>query len=413
MIDTLRADHLECYGFDKPTSPAIAQLADQGTLFEQVVAASPWTGPSVAAVLTGHYPDELGVRDLRAPLPDSALTLAERFKEAGYTTGAVVSNAVAGPSYNHDQGYDFFYFERYKGKKGDTEEGLVNRPVFTADRVTDQALAWLRSAQKPFFLYVHYTDPHDPYLPPLSWREPFIAGRIAPDESLLVESRFRETRPDPKTVDGIKAYYEAEIAFVDHEVGRLLKALPPDALVVLTGDHGEEFLEHGGFLHGHTLYQELLDVPLIFKGSGIRTGIRVDDRVSHVDITPTLLDLTGLPPDHGLSGKSLKPFFKDPEWRLKERPLFSVLETRTHRSVSVRQGHWKFMVVPEERKVFLYDLKDDPLEQRNVAQEHHQVVSSLLDAVRNRKHRIRPAETGSPEMERAREEELRAIGYIK
>jgi len=413
VIDTLRKDHLECYGFEKATSPCISKFAQEGVIFDRALAASPWTGPSVASIVTGTYPDELGMRDLLAPLPDTASTLAEKLKKAGYATYAVVSNGIAGPAYGHDQGYDDFFFKRYKEKKENLE--TAGSPlVFTADRVTDKALEMMAAASKPFFLYVHYTDPHDPYLPPSDWKERFLKGYSPLDEKILKDSLFTEMGMEPGQVETLKAHYQAEIAFTDHEVSRVLEALGPDTLVVLTGDHGEEFLEHGGFLHGHTLYRELLDVPLIFRGPGLARNTRIDDPVSHVDIAPTILDLAGVDIDRDpFSGCSLKPRLTNAAAPLQERPLFSVLETDDYHCVSVAMGSWKLLLVPAEKTVCLFDLAQDPSETRNVAQENPEVVSALIQAVKQRKARIRSAAQASPDMIKAREEELRAIGYIK
>jgi arylsulfatase A-like enzyme len=414
MVDTLRADHLECYGSESKSSPFISTLAEEGTLFTQVVAASPWTGPSVASILTGNYPDEVGIHDLRDPLHPSSSTLSEILRKEGYATGAVVSNSMAGPVYGFDKGYDAFFFERYKGKEGEVAPEQVDRPVFTADRVTEKAIETLKRMKKPFFLYVHYTDPHDPYLPPPPWRDQILGDRNPLKEDLLIESRFTETALSSDEVETIRSYYEAEIAFIDHEIGRLVGSLSPATLVVFTGDHGEEFQEHGGFLHGHTLYQELLHVPLIIKGPGIPTRKTVTDLVSHVDIVPTLLDLLGLTAKEDLSGKSLSPFFQDGPVEQESRTLFSMLETRDKRRISARRGPWKLILAPEERTLWLYNLDRDPRERNNIALENNQLVSSIIDSIKARKSRIIPAlKRRNPELDKEREEELRAIGYIK
>jgi len=430
MIDTLRADRLGCYGFDGETSPFISGLAKEGVLFTSVLAASPWTGPSVSAVLTGKYPDEIGIHDLKDPLPISATTLAQSLKKKGYTTAAVISNAIAGPDFGHNRGYDYFYFERYKDKKGNTPP----RPVFTADRVTDKALEWLndsiqvsgrRSARKrdqPFFLYVHYTDPHEPYIPPLFWKERYMKEEYGVGEDLLLEAAFTRIPLTPDQLKGVSAHYEAEIAFTDHEVGRLIESLPPDTLVVLTSDHGEEFFEHRRFLHGQSLFQELLHVPLIFRGPGIPADVIVSDPVSHVDITPTLLDLAGLAeagkgPGRNLSGQSLSRYFeKKPRDRERDepRPLFAVLETQKKHCIAVKRGPWKLLFYPRVKKLRLFNLDTDPGEKQDLSRENRKIVSSLIRFLQEREQSTIPTPPPeSSDLEKQREEELRAIGYVE
>ena len=185
VVDTLRADSTTSHGHPRDLTPRLARFADSGAVFLDCFAVSPWTTPSVASLVTGRYPDELGIRRMAQPLPEGAVTLAERLRAAGYATGAVVSNGMAGPQFGFDAGYDSFAFERYKEDDLDTTGYAAKRPSFTADRVTDRALEWLEGAREPFFLYVHYTDPHEPYLPPQKWRAAFSADPALPDELLL------------------------------------------------------------------------------------------------------------------------------------------------------------------------------------------------------------------------------------
>ncbi|MFH1998194.1 MAG: sulfatase [Planctomycetota bacterium] len=415
VVDTLRADYMGCYGYTKDTTPNLDRLAEEGVLFSRVFAASPWTGPSVSSITTGMYPDEVGVRDLRDGLTPRITTLAERLKKAGYHTGAVVSNTLAGPTYGHDQGYDSFLCEPYKAVPKEAPYGDERLwPAFTADQVTDKALEWLKTARKPFFLHVHYTDPHDPYIPPAAWRNKFLENRQPLDIDLLLEENFTHADLSPEELDRLRAGYEGEIAFADHEIGRLIDQLPDHTLVAFTGDHGEEFLEHGGFLHGNSLFQELLRIPLIFKGADLPEGVQILEPVSHVDITPTLVDAACIPLDPGFSGFSLLPFMRSRSQPPLSRPLFSVLESRTDRRIAVKEGDWRFEVHPEKRSVFLYNLKLDPRELKNVAMEHTDLVKSFIDSVKNRNSRLMAApEMKDKEVQKEREAILRNLGYIK
>ena len=423
VVDTLRADRLSSYGFEGEDTPALSALADAGMLFRHALAASPWTGPSVSAIVTGKYPDEIGIHDKYDPLPTSVPNLAERLGRAGYATAAVFSNAFAGPSYGHTRGYDRFHFERYKGSLG----GAQMRPLFTADRVTDRAVAWLKENEAddaPFYLYVHYTDPHEPYLPPPKWREPHLEGHSPVSEELLLERAFTHAALTSAQVDTIRAQYQAEIAFADHEIGRLLEHVPANTVVVVVGDHGEEFLEHGGFLHGHSLFQELLHVPLLLRGPGVPEGVAEDEPVSHVDILPTLLELTGLDAVEGetvggwglLAGQSLTRFFPGKTGPNRSpRPLFAVFEHEGADTYAVRRGAWKLHYDAATSRTNLFDLDSDPGETTDVAPQHPAVVAELLELHAARTGRIVEGDRKDvdPASREQREAELRAIGYVK
>jgi arylsulfatase A-like enzyme len=423
MIDTLRADGLESAGAERGTAPKIAALAERGVRFTNLQAASPWTGPSVSAILTGRYPDELGMHDLRDPLPASAITIAQRLQEDGYLTGAVISNAIIGPAYGHDKGYDYFHCERYKGEPGATRQ----RPVFTANKVTDQAVAWLEGealpGEDPFFLYVHYTDPHDPYLPPDLWRQSRIDAEESEfPEDLLLDGAFTRERLTPAQVRAVRAHYDAEISFVDHEVGRLLESLPPDTLILLTSDHGEEFREHGGFLHGHTLFQELLHVPLIIAGPGVPAKLAIEAPVSHVDIAPTLLQLAGWNRrDFGdqplFTGRSLVPYLGKgtADWTPPNTvPVYSILEREERQWQVMRQGPWKAHFLTAQKKPRLFQLKADPAEKHDVAGKNARMVEILTRKIEEHEMRVIPTPGDEdPEQRALRERELRALGYVK
>jgi arylsulfatase A-like enzyme len=408
MIDTIRADAQSHHGYPRPTTPRLSAWAAEGTDFSLALAASPWTGPSVASVVTGRYPDELGIRDLDDPLPRAAVTLAEALGEGGWTTGAVVSNGYIAPWFGHDQGYAEFQFEEYTGE----DDNFT--PVATADRVTDMALEWLATAAAPYFLYVHYTDPHDPYLPPGEWRQRFVGDPgLLPDE-LLQRQAFTRTPLTTAQLDALRGMYDASIAFADFEIGRLLDALPDDVLVVVVGDHGEEFLEHGGLLHGHSVFEELLRVPLIFRGPGVCAGKQVGAPVSHVDIAPTLLDLAGLPPLDDPTGRSLRAELQLEQPRPEERVLFAVREYGGVKVVAARRGSLKLMLNEQTGAAALFDLLADPAERRNLAADRPDLLRQLVAAVEGRAGRIQAApELDDDEAQRKRIQDLRKLGYIE
>jgi arylsulfatase len=413
VIDTVRADHLTPYGYERDTSPHIERLARSGTLFLQGVAASPWTGPSVASIVTGRYPDEVGIRGLRHRLPPSVPSLAQILRDAGYATAAVVSNALAGPAYGYHRGYDSFHFEHYK-LQPEGSAAPPGQPYFTADRVTERALAWIASAPKPFFLYLHYTDPHEPYLPPPRWRDRFVREASGFDETLLNGKRFTRVPLDGDELAAVRAHYEAEIAFVDHEVGRLVDALGNDVIVVLTGDHGEEFRDHGAFLHGHTLYQELLRVPLLLAGPGIPRDRTSAVPASHVDILPTVLELARVPSPPSVNGRSLLGAPGEDRAAGEERVLFSILEGGKTRCVAARRGEWKLSSCGAGHDAVLHDLSRDPGESRDRASERRAVAQELARAIDERNARVVPGTRPvDPTAARRMEAALRALGYVE
>jgi arylsulfatase A-like enzyme len=406
VVDTLRADALGCYGAEPSPTPHMDRLASQGARFAAATATSSWTGATVASLTTGRYPDELGFRSKKSGLPTGVPNLAETLGAAGYQTLAVVSNGVAGPKFGHDRGYDAFAFEPYKTSAGD------RRPAFTAERVTDRALeTWrTRDDERPTFLHVHYTDPHDPYLPPARWRrhDPPL------DDGYLLEQRYRfEDALTPDTLSSLRASYLGEVAFVDDEIGRLLEAIGPKAVVVLVSDHGEEFLEHEGFHHGTTLYEELVSVPLLIRAPAVPAGVVVPTPASQVDVFPTLLELTGVPSPDGasLSGESLMPRLAGSGGE--PRPVASILGG-TKDWISVRHGRWKLHARGPDEPPTLYDLEADPGETRSVAAEQAEALRSLQAWWDRRARLVGPGIVDEGQADLAdRLEALEAMGYLR
>lgn len=408
VIDTWRADRFAVDGRGAKTAPHLAAWSRRGTVFTRAVAASPWTGPSVASIVTGRYPDELGMRDLDDPLPRSATTLGELFQQAGWETAAIVSNGYIAPWFGHDQGYGFFYKEDYRGE----DDGPL--PVFTASRVTDKALEWIQSVDGRFFLYVHYTDPHDPYLPPAEYRERFAGAGDELDEALLHDQLFARQPLTAGEFRGVEAMYDASVAFADQEIGRLLEQLSEETLVVITGDHGEEFLDHGAFLHGHTVFEELVHVPLLIAGPGVCSGKTNDEIVSHVDIGPTIVDLTGIPGFGDATGRSLSSSLRRGRSSRASPIVFSVREYGKAKLIGARQDSWKVIYDEPNDRAALFDLSSDPGELKNIAATHPKVLAEFIEAIQNRRSRVEEAPPyDDEELQRKRMQELRSLGYVQ
>lgn len=322
-IDTLRADRLQSYGFPGPSSPNIDALAEMGVLFENAIAAASVTAPSHASIMTGHFVrgNSIGSSNGGTRLSDTP-TLASRFRDAGYDTGAFVGNWVLLPRIGLDHGFRVYDAELTRAE--------LNRPDLTeriAEETAQRAIAWLEEPRdEPFFLWVQLQDPHGPFTPPAEWRGRFepnpAAGAGQESDSI---DRVLEVLPTNSGVGGIPAYqvlsdartvgdyetrYVEEVGYTDVWVGRLLAAANAAAgerglAVVLTADHGESLGERGFYYqHGHSITPELARVPFVIAAPALEPARR-SETVHHIDILPTLLDLAGVPAVEGTPGLAL------------------------------------------------------------------------------------------------------------
>jgi len=303
-VDTLRADRLGVYGSTHGLSPRIDALARGSLVFDAAYAPTPFTFPSIAGLLTGRYPDELGIRSNRSAVPADVPTLAGALRDAGWRTGAVVSNFVLRNKTGLARHFDLYDDTMLQA------EVVRAWPERIARDTTDAAIraqAKLAESGEPWFLWVHYQDPHGPYTPPEGFRERFLeAERRETDGTRQLDGhpdKFGEgvipayqLLDDQREVAWYRAGYDGEIAYLDTELGRLLDTLDgqgvlADAVVVFASDHGEALGEHDyWFAHGHQLTDELVRVPLVLRVPGHAPGRR-SDVVSLVDLTPTLTRL--------------------------------------------------------------------------------------------------------------------------
>ena len=314
LVDTLRADHLSVYGYDKPTSPHLDGLAADGVVHTRAFAPAPWTRPSCGALLSSRHPPEIGLRGLRSRLPTDVPILPQFLRAEGYATAGIVSSVHISAQYGFDKGWDRLdigtSYLRWTGvTRALRRLRLLPRsdtyPRYDAAELTDRAIAWLDARpddDRPPFLYLHYSDPHEPYAP-LSeadrWRE--FAGEAAQALTVPPSGPPRSgRRHSPAEADALVARYDAEIAYFDHHLGRFLAALEARglydaALVIVTSDHGEEFAEHGGYAHAHSLYNELLHVPLVIKyPAGVLAPAGATAEVAGlIDVVPTIRDVLG------------------------------------------------------------------------------------------------------------------------
>jgi arylsulfatase A-like enzyme len=302
VVDTLRFDHLGAYGYRAPsglaTSPEIdARLAARGVVAERAYSQAPWTLPSMASMHTGRRAEELlDAKGQPFGIPESAATLAEQLQAAGYATAAFVANPTMHRGNGFAQGFDSFETAPY-------EIASMSRH---AEDINRQALPWLRrmreEQRRPYFLYLHYLDPHDPYDNPevVDGKSAFFPEYAGPLRGTDVHGLYLGAlqMAGEQDLRQLAALYDSEVRYVDRHIGELLASLPEEemasTLVVLTADHGEELFDHGGFKHGETLYEELIHVPLIFRWDGrMPAGRRLGGTVRLLDLMPTLLAAGG------------------------------------------------------------------------------------------------------------------------
>jgi len=381
-VDTLRRDHLGCYGYERRTSPNIDHLAQQGVLFEDVVSQAPWTLPSFASIFTSLYPSQHGGgfmvpgagsfgRRMGSDFPTLAIVLLKH----GYSTGAIINAPALAPEFGVDRGFEY-YLTTPRWEKRD------------AEGTTEDALRWIdQHGSEPFFLFVHYFDPHEPYEPPAPYDtlfDPGYQGRIGSsfnrDRYCRLETWLANTE-DPEVSaawNHIRSLYDGEIAFTDKAIADLLdglekRGLRDKTLIVFISDHGEEFYDHGGFEHGHTLYEELIKVPLIMSLPGrLPAGKRIKRQVRSIDVLPTVLDIMGIEPPAHHEGVSLVSLITEGKLDVESRGLlpanFAYTEAMLYGSEkkAVVSYPWKLIYDTATKTMKLYRLDHDPGEVRDL-----------------------------------------------
>jgi arylsulfatase A-like enzyme len=352
-VDTLRADRLGCYGHDKPTSPHLDAFAATALRFDDAVCEVPLTAPSFGAMLTSRYPRTINMPRNGLPLPGDVPTVPLLLQQAGYHTFCVQSNWTLKKHLSAlDRGFDVYDDDFHEGRWG-----ALKSERDGAD-VTARALALLagRPADKPFFAWIHFSDPHAPY---------------KLHEGLTPSGKPRRfTRRDTR----IRMQYDSEVAYVDQQIGKVLAALPPETVVVFVGDHGESLYEHDYLGHGRRLYHNTLRIPLLVRAPGVAPGACAAP-VRGMDVGPTLLGLAGVPVAEGMRGLDLvKTAPPMDRVRVVEtyrgavpnlpRGLRAWMEQRGPLKQAVIQEGWKLIV--DGKRSELYHLVDDPGELKNL-----------------------------------------------
>jgi len=377
LVDTLRADHTTPYGYARDTTPELLAFSKGAVVFDQAISAASWTKPAVASVMTSLLPGRHRAVQLRDSLDPGLVTLAEMVQARGIATGGACANSVIySAGTNFDQGFDFFA----------GLHGAGNRPskVVEAGPVVDAALRWLDERRGfPTFLYVHTMDPHVPYTPPPPFDQKFEPHPTPDHPGQDPRFDFKE----PLDRDRLMAQYDGEIAYGDQEFGRFLRELRnrglyDRALIVFMADHGEEFEDHGKWLHGRSVFDELVRVPLIVKFPGGKdAGRRVAQQVQTVDVLPTVLEQFGLPvpAPPAIAGRPLQPVLSA---ALPEVPAVSEISHRGFVAHGMRTTENKYVrrFSPEDDELF-FDLRKDPREQVNVIDQNRERARAMEGGV--------------------------------
>ena len=456
-IDTLRADHLGLYGYGRLTSPTLDLFASEGSVFTDASSTSPWTLPAHASMLTGRNPMSHGVMRFDSALPSEIDSLAGLLKKQGYQTAAVVNSTwLKKEPYRLTRDFDQYLF---------VDDTMDRRAPNTW--ITEQAMTWIRERdEKPLFLFVHYYDVHADYASLPEYEKLFVTeydGEVdgtawqlatASFEDDFLEMCHKEYDPTKCRIGSLEKYmavdrsvqklildeadleyleqlYDSGIRQLDTELGRLFSAiesegLGDESLTVIVSDHGEEFMEHGRVDHFLTVYQEILRVPLIFRGRGIPAGRRIDTPVSVIDIAPTILSAAGILPSKGIEGLDLMSLMKgDDPAGFGERFLYGEAAGGLSYELmmnniypvyrSVRRGPHKLIYDSKLEEAWLYDLSQDPYEQNDIRAENPEIAQALLEEMRSRYSEFAPAPAPENQIDLESEEleRLRALGYIR
>lgn len=422
-IDSVRADHVGAYGYTRATTPRIDAFARSGVLFTAAYSQAPWTKPSVASIFTSTYVSVHNVlfskrvvngEDRTDVLNAKFLTMAEAMKAGGYATGGFGQKIHLRPEFGFDQGFDRYDMHARR-----------------ADSINRKTIAWLRD-QDPdkFFAYLHYNDPHYPYKPRAEFaRFGSTTTRVQIEGATKEAFRKGTLKLSQEDIHQLIDLYDGEILYADTFVGELLDTIIGlgyrNLTVIITADHGEEFLDHGDITHGQSLYSELVRVPFIVTGSGLpapKRGTHSDSVVELIDIMPTLIEMAGLPRPPGIQGKSLAAMLRgDPHAASTTEPvIFSERRDPTDLSFSSTafDGRWKLIDDVPKGKRLLFDLAADPAEKNPIAIGGDDVAQrlalrltgwstanlSLYETIRPDDSRPLDAET---------ERRLRSLGYIQ
>jgi arylsulfatase A-like enzyme len=451
LLDSLRADHIEPGGETRVATPRLQRLADEGITFRGARSTASWTRPAVASLLTSLYALNHGVLSITSRLPKKVPFLASILKKNGYQTILITNNVMVSPTYGFGRGFTRVFKEFHLGGGSidapGTEQRRYRDPEQHAHEIWSKYIASAAAAatEKPFFVYLHERDPHLPYSPPSPYDAMYASSYEGNASSVPVRIgmlRYRPELAEPALIDHFDGLYSGEVSYMDRYVGTLLDhlemaGLERKTLVVFISDHGEEFWEHESVGHGHSVYDELLRVPLILRLEGVLPeGLVSDVPVDLADVAPSILDLLGIDPPPSAQGTSVLPYAIPPTAGAEREGTTAAVPVREHFSAaqanapdtatqpvatSIVYGNWKLIhTAAEGRSVDrrLFDLATDPGEHSDIA-DTQAVVVGTLDQMRRWMRRDFDASRPRPEdtvdlstLDSEGEANLRALGYI-
>lgn len=429
-IDSLRADHVGCYGYERNTSPHIDGLAREGTVFLNPISTTSWTLPSHISLLTSLDISVHGVATDGFSLHPEIKTLPEILKKNEYATACFCTSPYMNPAFGFGRGFDLYHNTDFEQPGFEdtvlppAEQRDAVHEDITSPRIAELALDWIeKNSSRPFFLFLHMWDVHYDYIPPPPYDQLFDPDyRGAIDGKGYIHNDKINPEMDPRDLEHIIALYDGEIAYTDYHLGLIFKKLKElgiydRTLIIVTADHGDEFFEHGDKGHRKTLYDEVIKIPLVIKLPAGKWGSRkINSQVGLIDIVPTVLDLLKLNRPEQIQGKSLLSLMNKDE---SEPPRF-VLSELSPVLQSFRSNDWKLLYnVPNNVSIIL-DLKKDPGEMHEhlikegaVWREAHRDFYRRMLADRELAVEYRGGRLGEKvEMDKAQQERLRSLGYM-
>jgi len=419
VIDTLRADHLGCCGYRRNITPNIDSLAADSLLFKNAISPAPWTTPAVAALLTSQYPSVMGMFENVVPINKRFTLFSEVLKQQNYSTYGIISHALLSARLGFERGFDVF-----------DEINALGHEGISSPQITDKAISFLKNKhQQPFFLFAHYFDPHYNYClhPEYNYYKDYN-GKLKSNHSILElwEIRQKFSKDD---IEFLLALYDSEIAFTDEYIGRVFGELKKqdlydNSIIIVTADHGEEFMERGWLGHTITLYQEMLRVPLIMKMPGCKPQV-IDPSVGLINVIPTIYRYMDLQVDHKLEGS---PLLLDSGKSITAGPIFSeTFNPQVHQPGRIQPIALRSIVLGSRKLIYnqvkdsieIYDFSSDPYEQNNLSAQKNLendrlkklLASWIKYAAKKRKPTPIPDETELFTPEQI--EQLKSLGYLK
>ena len=429
LLDTVRADHVGCYGYDRPTTPNMDALAKRGVRFDQVIAPSPWTLPSVAALLSAQHP----AREF-ASTRKITTSVVEDFQRAGFETGGVTEGGYVSDEFGFDRGFGYWVEEQGAVQLLNSEQRRDPNPRGSIENTFALARKWLvKHKRDRFFLFIHTYEVHTPYRR-RDFAKNLDAGSVGPTLEIaqLRALRSGQVVLNESETEYVKALYDGGVLHADRHVGSFLSflktiGLSENTLIVVTSDHGEELGDHYPRItadHGHSLHDALLRVPLILYHPKRKfTGGDVMSQVRLIDLMPTIAELAGVSIDRPMDGKSMVPLLIGEDST--DRVAVSGHTKRGPPRMSIRDQGFKLIRVtgndastppltPVPTEIQLYDLTEDPSERTNLAESRPQLVAALTDALQRiwsglgEGGELTPPDVVDPQLL----ERLKSLGYI-